>query len=141
MRIVAFITQTSVIDQILTHLRTRATPGGARRCPESPLDPGTGDPERGTIGAVTSGRPARALMAPTLAPAQTSGTRGVRGRRTRALHRCAPAPCSRRDTGPDGPRGAPTRPSLPPPPARRSSRGGGTPPDTRPTPIEIPIAE
>jgi len=33
MRVVAIITQTSVIDQILTHLRTRATreaPSGAR---------------------------------------------------------------------------------------------------------------
>jgi hypothetical protein len=38
MRVVAFITQPSVIDQILTHLRTRATtaaPGGARSPPSS----------------------------------------------------------------------------------------------------------
>jgi hypothetical protein len=36
MRIIAFITQPSVIDQILTHVRTRATtgaPGGARSPP------------------------------------------------------------------------------------------------------------
>ena len=30
MRIVAFITETSVIDQILAHLRTRAAHAGAR---------------------------------------------------------------------------------------------------------------
>jgi hypothetical protein len=36
MRIVAFITQAAVIDQILTHLRTRAAHAGARSSP-SPL--------------------------------------------------------------------------------------------------------
>ena len=35
MRLVAFITQTSVIDQILTHLQTRA----ARKAPAGPRSP------------------------------------------------------------------------------------------------------
>ena len=43
MRIVAFITQTSVIDQILTHLRTRAT-REAHAGPRSP--PSTRAPAR-----------------------------------------------------------------------------------------------
>ena len=47
MRIVAFITQASVIDQILTHLRARATPAasGTARSPPStrrPSGPGAG---------------------------------------------------------------------------------------------------
>ena len=37
---------------------------GARRRAESPIDAGTGDSGRSTIGAVTPGRPARALTAP-----------------------------------------------------------------------------
>lgn len=35
MRIVAFITQTAVIDQILTHLRARAPHAGARSPPST----------------------------------------------------------------------------------------------------------
>jgi hypothetical protein len=41
MRIVAFITQSAVIDQILTHLRTRAAAGAqpGARSPPSPAAP------------------------------------------------------------------------------------------------------
>ena len=45
MRIVAFITQASVIDQILTHLRTRAAPAahaGARSPPSTRARPSRG---------------------------------------------------------------------------------------------------
>lgn len=45
MRIVAFITQPTVIDQILTHLRTRASaaaPGGARSPPSTRRPSGPG---------------------------------------------------------------------------------------------------
>jgi len=57
MRIVAFITQPSVIDQILTHLRSRATteaPGGARSPPST----------RGPSAPSTTRRPAAAHRAP-----------------------------------------------------------------------------
>ena len=41
MQIIAFITRTSVIEQILTHLRTRATPEAhvGARSPQSTLAP------------------------------------------------------------------------------------------------------
>ena len=51
MRIVAFITQTSVIDQILTHLRSRAStaaPGGARSPPSTRRPSGLGAARRAT---------------------------------------------------------------------------------------------
>ncbi len=40
-RVVAFITQASVIDQILTHLRTRASRGPSDRAPPASPPPGT----------------------------------------------------------------------------------------------------
>lgn len=46
MRVVAFITQASVIDQILTHLRTRATVAAQAGCAESPIDPSAREPGR-----------------------------------------------------------------------------------------------
>jgi len=50
MRIIAFITQTSVIDQILTHLRTRATTGApdGARSPPSTRAPATRGAARST---------------------------------------------------------------------------------------------
>ena len=51
MRIVAFITQASVIDRILTHLRTRAStaaPGGARSPPSTRRPSGPGATRRAT---------------------------------------------------------------------------------------------
>jgi hypothetical protein len=39
MRILAFITQTAVIDRILSHLRTRAEPALDRRAPPRPAAP------------------------------------------------------------------------------------------------------
>jgi hypothetical protein len=66
MRIIAFITQTSVIDQILTHLRTRARPTPVRRRCVGPLS-----------------------TAPT--PRYHSGTFGVGGRPTGATDGAQPA--------------------------------------------------
>ena len=68
MRVVAFITQRSVIDQILTHLRTRAMTAahdcGPCRRAEPPIALGAREPGRGTRAAVTRRRrPARLLTA------------------------------------------------------------------------------
>lgn len=48
MRIIAFLTQTAVIDQILTHLRTRATAPGARSPPSTRAPATRGAPRRPT---------------------------------------------------------------------------------------------
>ena len=75
-RIIAFITHASVIDQFLTHLRSRADHAGAR----SPL---TLAPA--SRGASRAGRPP--VNAPTAAPPTLrdhAGTFGVRGRPTAA---------------------------------------------------------
>ena len=97
MRIVAFITQASVIDKILTHRRSRATREARRRAAESPIDAGLREPERNTHGA------RRRRYDGPLSTAQT-------------LRRHAGTPGAR-----DGPGGASYRPRSPGGP-RRSSR-------------------
>ena len=86
MRIVACITQRSVLDQILTHRRTRATTaahGGARNPPST----------RGPSGPGATPRPAAAHRARCVSPRRPAH---VRGRSA-----CAPVPPAR----PIGPRG------------------------------------
>ena len=82
MRIVAFITQTSVIDQILTHLRARAareSHAGPRSPPSTraPREPG-----RVTHPAPVRRRPDRPMSTPSDAQRPLAGTFGVRGRPT-----------------------------------------------------------
>ena len=57
MRIIAFITQASVIDQILTHLRARAAHAGARSPPltRAPASRGTSRAPRPFTGAREAG--------------------------------------------------------------------------------------
>ena len=94
---------------------------GARRRAESPIDAGTGDAGRGTIGAVTPDRPARALTAPR-APGSGVGDawrarlshQGIASVRTR------PVPPQGHGTGRSARRADAPKPA--PPPARRSSR-------------------
>jgi hypothetical protein len=123
MRIIAFITQASVIDQILTHLRTRATtgaPDGARSPPS-------------TRAPATRGRHDRRRHP---RPPSTRADRPTRPRlRSRGRVACAAVPLGHRIGAhpPRAPRqghgtGRPARragaPNPAPPPARRSSRGG-----------------
>lgn len=118
MRIVAFITQRSVIDQIPTQRRTRATReahAGAR----SPLDVGTGRH------APTRGGPARPLSTVRI-PRRRAGTFAVGGGPTWASNRSPPAPCPRRCTGPDGPRGSSSKRMSRRRPPHLSARGEGT---------------
>ncbi len=114
MRIVAFITQTSVIDQILTHLRTRASReahagprsphragpprAGARRAPHarsptlrrSPEDGPDAPPPRGDL---RRGRPSRrrgSLVPAGIAPHNHRCSHGPRVARTRQRARRRP---------------------------------------------------
>jgi hypothetical protein len=94
MRIVAFITQASVIDQILTHLRTRVAAEdrtGARSPPSTRLPAAvTGGTGRD---ATTAGRrPPRLLRSPAspnVTPANRSGPRGDARRRAHDQNRTA----------------------------------------------------
>ena len=83
MRVVALITQPSVSDQILTHLRAtrHATPRGGPACPLR-TDP---------------------------TPGRRAGMCGVRGGRTGASPQSPHARCPRLGRRPDGPRRAPAR--------------------------------
>ena len=135
MRSFAYITRASVIDQIVAHLRTRAS-HTARASAESPLDPGTGRAGRpATIVGCTRGplsltpipRPAHRRKArASVPPGPPSDPRGHRD------------PLS--DRGPDGPRGAPAE-------RRACRRPSGCLPrsmialKTRPTSIEGPIPQ
>ena len=89
MRLVACITQTSVIDQILTHLRTR-TSREAHAGPRRPSDAGPREP-----GHVTRPTPVRRRSACHLRTAPTprhhAGTFGVGGRPTGATDWSPPA--------------------------------------------------
>lgn len=80
MRIVAFITQTSVIDQILAHLRTRA----AREAhgAEPPIDAGPREPEHLTRPTPGRRRPDTLLRRRSPTPRDHAGTLGVHGRPT-----------------------------------------------------------
>jgi hypothetical protein len=94
MRIVAFITQTAVIDQILTHLRARAAPAAhAARSP--PIDPGPREPEHGTRRMPGRRRPDSHLRTRLRPPATTRGPlacAAVPPRRHRRLRRPWPPP-------------------------------------------------
>ena len=114
MRVVAFITQPSVIDQILTHLRTRASRSGARRAAEPPIDAGPREP-----GGVTRPTPVRRRSAGHLSSARTprhhAGTFGVGGGPTGATD--WPPPASLPPRCPPFPR-----------PSSRTNESAGTPP-------------
>ena len=85
MRIVAFITQTSVIDQILTHLRTRAAHAAHAGARKSPIDPGAG---RARCPATPRGGTPSPLY---LTPTRQSPRAGFNGRLTGASDRSPPA--------------------------------------------------
>ena len=102
MRIVAFITQSSVIDQMLTHLRTRASTSG----PHAPTGSGTSHalsiaPDapttRGTCGV--RGGP---IDDPIGAANRSRSTPGPHWDRTADGPRAAPAGWRARDRPPDG---------------------------------------
>ena len=95
MRIVAFITQTSVIDQILTHLRARAA-RESHAGPRTSIDAGPREPGRVTHPAPVRCRPDRPKSTPSDAPRPLAGTFGVRDRPTGASDGSPPASASPR---------------------------------------------
>ena len=114
MRIVAFITQPSVIDQLLTHLRAAtAAPGAARSSPST----------RGASGPGATRRPAAAHRARCASPRRPDHARGRAARASVPPGRPTGRSAGRRV--PAGPRGVGAR-------AVRS-------PVTRTTPFEFPI--
>ena len=141
LRLVAFMTQASVIDQLLAHLRTRAA-RATHAGPQSP--PSTRAPT--SRGPSRTPRPsAEAPTTPCVPPPASrspAGTVGVRGRPTAASPWAPPAlatPADRRWCGTHGPR---TRGRA----RSRLSRGAGEVGDRagrstngQPTPIEMPI--
>ena len=113
MRIVAFITQSSVIDQILAHLRTRAARESHTEPRSPPLNAGPREPGRVTRAApVRRHHDLRVRTAPHRRPATNGDVR-----RARRSHRSGPAvPAGLRrprvprpDRRPTRPRGTPAR--------------------------------
>ena len=121
MRIIACITQASVIDQILTHLLARAVHAGAR-CPPSTRAPASRGTSRAPARPPTP-RPSREYASPT--PRSPAGTFGARDRPTAASTKSRPA--SDHPPRPQAERPARHTGAVAgaPSPAHRCSRGRG----------------
>ena len=142
MRIVAFITQTSVIDQILAHFRART----ARESHAGPLSPYQRGPTRAGARHTPSARPPTPRPPHEYAPLERPATPWGRSAfaalppaRPIGPHRLRPPRDHRRSHGAHGARARRRA-------RRRPSRGAGEvthravcSTNRRPTPIEIPI--
>ena len=126
LRIVAFITQASVIDQILAHLRARPAAAAHTGARSPPIDAGPREPRGVTRPPHVGLRPDRPMSTAAPTPRDLAGTFGVRGDPIATPPRAPARPA--RPAPPDASRlERPARCASPaegsPTPTRRRSRG------------------